>query len=152
MGRQAVGVINKAKLLELHHEMADARSGRADHLRQLFLINSWEDRFGSAFLTKMCNKQEDSGQALLTGIEKLVHEIRFIPNLARKQVCNEQFRDAMLLVEHASHQQSLDPDQSAVGHCGSRCDAEWLPCEAAFTEKVTRAEHCKQWLLYPVWM
>jgi len=30
---QTVGVIDKTKLLELHHEMADARSGRADHLR-----------------------------------------------------------------------------------------------------------------------
>jgi len=51
--RQAVGVIDKAKLLELHHEMADARSGRADHLRQMFLINSGEDSLGSAFLAKM---------------------------------------------------------------------------------------------------
>lgn len=39
--RQAVGVIDKAKLLELHHEMADPRSRCADHLRQMFLINSW---------------------------------------------------------------------------------------------------------------
>ena len=80
--RQTVGVINKAKLLELHHEMADPRSRRADHLRQVFLINSWEDSFGSAFLAKMCKQQKDSGQAFLAGIEKLVHEIRFIPNVA----------------------------------------------------------------------
>ena len=80
--RQTVGGIDKAKLLELHHEMADPRSRRANHLRQVFLINSWEDRFGSAFLTKMCKQQKDSGQAFLTGIEKLVHEIRFIPNVA----------------------------------------------------------------------
>lgn len=80
--RQAVGVIDKAKLLELHHEMVDPRSRRADHLRQVFLINSWEDRFGSAFLTKMCKQQKDSGQAFLTGIEKLGHEIGFMPNVA----------------------------------------------------------------------
>src|ERR1039458_8099196 len=47
----------------------------------------------------------------------------------------------MLLVEHASHYRLLDPDQSAVGHRDSRCDAQWLSCEAAFAEKVTGAEH-----------
>ena len=47
----------------------------------------------------------------------------------------------MLLVEHASHYRPLDPDQSAVGHRGSRCDAQRLTCEAAFTEKVTGVEH-----------
>src|ERR1017187_5651714 len=47
----------------------------------------------------------------------------------------------MLLVEHASHYRPLDPDQSAIGHRDSRCDAQRLSCEAAFTEKVTGAEY-----------
>ena len=84
--RQAIGVIDKAKLLELHHKMADPRSRRAHHLRQVFLINTWKDSFGSAFLAKMCKQQKDSGQAFLTRVEKLIHEIRFISDVARKQV------------------------------------------------------------------
>ena len=47
----------------------------------------------------------------------------------------------MLLVEHASHYRPLDLDQSAIGHRDSRCDAQRLSCEAAFTEKVTGAEY-----------
>ena len=82
MDRQAVGVIDKAKLLEFHHEMADTRSRCADHLRQVFLINTWEDSFGSAFLAKMRQQQKDSGQTFFTRVEKLVHEIRFIPDVA----------------------------------------------------------------------
>jgi len=82
MDCQAVGVIDKAKLLELRHEMADPRSRRADHLRQMFLINAWEDSFRSAFLSKMRKQQKDSRQALLAGIEELVHQIRFKPDVA----------------------------------------------------------------------
>jgi len=80
--RQAIGVIDEAKLLEFHHEMADPRSRRADHLRQVFLIDSGEDRLGSALLAKMRQQQEDSGQAFLAGIKKLVHEIGFKPDIA----------------------------------------------------------------------
>jgi hypothetical protein len=82
MDCQAVGVIDEAKRLESHHEMADPRSRRADHLRQMFLINSREDGLGSAFLSKMRKQQKDSRQAFLAGIEKLVHEIRFKPDVA----------------------------------------------------------------------
>lgn len=39
MDCQAVGVIDKTKLFEFRHEMADARSWCTDHLRQMFLID-----------------------------------------------------------------------------------------------------------------
>jgi hypothetical protein len=138
---QAVGVIDKAKLLELRHEMADSRSRRADHLRQMFLIDSWEDGLGSAFLSKMRKQQKDSRQAFLAGIEKLVHEISFKPDVSGKQMRNEQFGDVMLLVEHASHYRALDPDQCAVGHRGGRGDAQRLPRKAAFTQKIADTEY-----------
>src|ERR1700676_4049363 len=47
----------------------------------------------------------------------------------------------MLLAEHARHYRPLDSDQSAIGHRGSGCDAQRLPCQAAFPEKVTGAKH-----------
>lgn len=55
MNRQlaAVFVIDKAMLLELIHEMTDPRPGCADHLRQLFLIDSGNHGFGPALLAKM---------------------------------------------------------------------------------------------------
>jgi hypothetical protein len=80
--RQTAGIVDKAKLLELLHEMTDPRSRCADHLRQVFLIDSWEDGFGPAFLPKMCKQQEGPGEAFFAGIKKLVHEIRFVSNIA----------------------------------------------------------------------
>ena len=73
MDRQgAAGVIDKTELPELIHEMADPRPGGADHLGQVFLIDSGKDRFGFGFLAKMRQQQENAGQALLTGAEKLM--------------------------------------------------------------------------------
>ena len=51
--RAAARVINEAQRPELVHEMADPRPGGADHLGQVFLIDSGMDSFGSAFLAKM---------------------------------------------------------------------------------------------------
>lgn len=75
-------IIDKAKLLELVHEVADPRSGGAHHLRQVFLINSGKDSFGPAFLAKMRQQQENPCQALLAGVEKLVNEVLFISDVA----------------------------------------------------------------------
>jgi hypothetical protein len=75
-------VFDKAKLPELVHEMTDPRPGGAHHLRQVFLIDSGKDRFGSTFLAKMSQQQENPGQALLAGVEKLVDQILFISDVA----------------------------------------------------------------------
>jgi hypothetical protein len=45
-------VIDKAQLLELVHEMTDARPGCVDHLCQIFLLDSGKDNLGSTFLAK----------------------------------------------------------------------------------------------------
>ena len=73
----ATGVIDKAQNSELVHEMTDPRAGGANHLRQLFLIDSGMDRFGSAFFPKMRPQYENPGQALPAGVEKLVDQILF---------------------------------------------------------------------------
>ena len=51
--RAVLRVIDKAQRPELVHEMTDPRPGGADHLGQMFLIDSGMDRFGSAVLAKM---------------------------------------------------------------------------------------------------
>ena len=55
------GVIDKAQLPELIHEMTDPRPGCADHFCQAILTDSGKHRFGSAFLAKMSEQQEDPG-------------------------------------------------------------------------------------------
>ena len=60
MNHQRAGgavVIDKAQLLELVHEMTDPRPGGAHHLRQVFVIDSGNDSFGSTFLAKMSQQQ-----------------------------------------------------------------------------------------------
>ena len=49
--RALARVIDKSQCAELVHEMADPRPGGADHLRQVFLIDSGMD--GSAFLLQL---------------------------------------------------------------------------------------------------
>ena len=51
--RAVASVIDKAQRPELVHEMTDPRPGGADHLGQVFLIDSGMDHFSSAFLAKM---------------------------------------------------------------------------------------------------
>ena len=54
MHRQpAAVVVDKAKLPEFVHEMTDPGASCADHLCQVFLVNSGKDGFGSSFLAKM---------------------------------------------------------------------------------------------------
>src|ERR1035441_6151238 len=51
--RAVARIIDKAHRPELVHEMTDPRPRGADHLRQVLLIDSRMDGFGSAFLAKM---------------------------------------------------------------------------------------------------
>jgi len=69
------GVLDEAEIPELVHEVIDARPGRADHLRQIFLVDSWNHGLGPALLAKMGEQQEQPGQALLAGVEQLIDEI-----------------------------------------------------------------------------
>ena len=78
MNRQPAAAIDKAKFPELPHEMIDSRPGCADHLCRIFLLDSGKDNLGSTFLAKISQQEENPGQTLLAGIEKLIDEI--LPN------------------------------------------------------------------------
>ena len=69
MDRQPAVVIDKAKLPELLHEMTDPRPGCADPWRQVFLIDSGNDSFGSTFLAKMSQQQENPSHTLLAELK-----------------------------------------------------------------------------------
>src|SRR5258707_15053222 len=89
-------IIDKAELSELIHEVADARTGGAEHLRQVFLIDPGNYRFGFALLAKMGQQQKDPSQALLAGVEKLVDEVRFVSDIAGQQMTDKHFRESLL--------------------------------------------------------
>jgi hypothetical protein len=69
MDRQPAVVIDKAKLPELLHEMADPRTGCADPWRQAFLIDTGMYSLGSVLLAKMSQQQENPSQTLLAELK-----------------------------------------------------------------------------------
>jgi hypothetical protein len=126
-----VAVVDKAHLPELIHEMTDPRPSGAHHLGQVFLIDPGKYRFGFAFRAKMRQQQQHPSQTLLAGVEKLIDQVRFVTDVAGKQMGDEQLRDALLFVQHTLHQRFFNPDQRAIGHRGSRCDTQWLTGEVS---------------------
>ena len=81
-GQSAVIIVDKAMLPEPVHELADPGPGRANHLCQGILIDSGDHSLSPAFLAKMRKQQENPSQTLFAGVEKLVYEVRFIPDVA----------------------------------------------------------------------
>ena len=89
----------------------------------------------------MSQQQQHPGQTLLAGVEELIDQIRFVSDVARKQMHDEQFREVVLFVQCARHQRLLNPGQSAISHGGSRGDAQQLACQASLAEEVTVAQN-----------
>ena len=106
-GQRAVAmVIDKAELPELVHEMTDPRSGGADHLRQLFLIEGGKLRLGSTIFASIRQHQQNAGQALFREIEESVHEIFFHPDHPGKQIGDKELGKAGIFMDK-SNQRSL---------------------------------------------
>src|ERR1700674_4930557 len=55
-------ITDQAKLAELVHEVTDARSGGANHVRQRLLADIRSDRLWCPFLAKMRQQQEHAGE------------------------------------------------------------------------------------------
>jgi hypothetical protein len=78
----ALFVIDKAMFLEIGQKKTDPRSGCPDHLRQMFLIEFGKDCFGPIFLAETGQQQQNPSQTLLAGVEKLVDQISFKPDIS----------------------------------------------------------------------
>jgi hypothetical protein len=65
--RQAPGIaiVDETEPPELVHEVTDARTGCADHPRQVILADPGKNTFGPAFLAKVRQQQEDPRQTPL---------------------------------------------------------------------------------------
>ena len=71
----ATVVLDIAKISKAIHEVADARPGRADHLRES-LLGDWRYKhLGLTGLTELCHQKECSRQSLLAGIEELINKV-----------------------------------------------------------------------------
>ncbi len=69
-------------------------------------------------------EEQRAGQPFLAGIEQLIHEIRFDPNVSRQDVGEEPIRECMLLVKQPGHLVLLDDEEGtrARGDGGRHAD------------------------------
>lgn len=74
-------VLDEAHFPELVQKKADAGAGGANHVGQRFLANFWKDRLFLAFFTEVRQQKQHARQPLFTGIEELIHQIRFNPDV-----------------------------------------------------------------------
>jgi len=76
-------IVDEAQLPEPVHEKTDPRARCSYHFRQHLLTDLGNYNLGFAFLAKMSEQQEDSGQPLFARIEKLVNQIFFVTDIPR---------------------------------------------------------------------
>ena len=133
-------VIDEAELPELVHEVIDARPRRADHLRQVFLVDPGNDGLGLALPAEARQQQKNPGQPLFAGVEELVDEIGFVTDDARQQMRDEHFRETRLAVEHARHLRLVHSRQPAIAHGKGRGHAQRLTGQTSFAEELAGAQ------------
>ena len=88
---KATVVVYEAQFPELVHEGVNPRARRAYHLSQCFLTDLWNfGSFAYAVFAEASKQQENAGQSLLAGIEKLINQIFPVADVLRQQVLHEQ--------------------------------------------------------------
>src|SRR5215213_2390716 len=103
MNLQLSIVLDETKLPKLIHEKADPRTSSADHLSQHLLRNIGDHSFGLAFLAKIGQQQENSGQSFFAGIEKLIDKVFLNPEIARQQMMEKELREPGFFVKDTHH-------------------------------------------------
>jgi len=134
-------IFDEAQFPEFVHEEIHARTGGTDHLGQGFLGNFRQDAVRLILFAIAREKQERARQALFAGIEELVDQILFDPNVVREHIRDEMGRQRMLGVEHAEHFVFLDDEDRGGRNGGSRAHADRLARHASLAKKVARTEH-----------
>lgn len=87
-------------------------------------------------------QQQRASESLLGGIEELIDQVRFNPDVSRKHVRNEEVGERVFLVENASHFLFLDHKEGSRYDRGGRPHPDRLTCEAALAKKVAGTQNC----------
>jgi len=136
---QPTVVVNKSQFSEPVHEEADPRAGGADHFRQGLLTDLGDYGFRNAFLAKMSEQQKYPGQPLFARIEKLIHQILFIPDVPRQQIGHEHVGNFVFAMKRFHHGVLVDSQNRAIRQRGGRAHAENLAGKRTLAEKVSFA-------------
>jgi len=116
---QAAVVLDEPELPKLVHEKVHARARRPDHLGECFLGHSRKRPVGHVGFTVSRQQQQRAGEALLAGVEQLINQIFFDPDVPREHVCEEAIRKCGCGVKAPHHFLSVDDDDRARRHGGS---------------------------------
>src|ERR1700688_2462348 len=95
-------VIDVAQLAKFVHEIINARSRRANHLRQRLLVDFAYDGVRPAILAVIRQQQKNSRQPSLAGIEKLVDETGPQSSSPIQNVDQKEFGKPRILLHGAS--------------------------------------------------
>src|SRR6185437_13274870 len=138
------GVMNESHFSKTVHEEADPRAGGSHHLRQGFLTDLWKYTFLYPFFAKTRQHEKDAGQTLFAGIEQLVNQIFFVPDVPRQQVGDEHFGEGRFAVQRLHHGVLLNPKHGAIGDRSCGVHAEWLTGKRSLTEEAPVAQNANR--------
>ena len=138
---QVAIVIDEAQFPEFVHEMAHARTRRADHFSECLLADFRDDSLGFSLLAKIGQYQESPCQALLARIEQLIHKVRFDADGSVEKMCDEHLGERRLVMQHADQCSLLNSHNLAVCHCAGRCHAQRLTGEGTFAAEFVRPQY-----------
>src|SRR5258708_4432125 len=139
--RQLAVVLEEGERLERVQEEMHRRRRRPDHVRQRFLRDPGDDAAGRLLVSIARQQQQRARQPLLGGVEQLIDQVLFDPNVARQHVGDEAVGHGMLLVQQPDHLPLADEQHRARADRGGGPHAEPLPREAALAEEIPGAEH-----------
>ena len=83
-------VLDKPELPKSIHEETNAGARGADHLRQSLLRDLGNVLFRLSWLTEFRHQQQNPGQTLFTGVEKLIDQIGLNAHAALQQEFQEK--------------------------------------------------------------
>jgi hypothetical protein len=122
------------------HEIVDARSRRADHLGQFFLIEMLDGMSLRAAGVAIGQTEEKARQTALTGIGKLTDEIIVEGCIALQKRSEAKFGKSCFLSDGAPHTCRVQTNNDAVGEARGRADAHSLAGKAVVAIEVTGIE------------
>src|SRR5258708_22906335 len=101
-------VIDEAELLKLVQKEIHPRPRRPDHFRQRFLRDPGDDTAGRLLVSIARQQQQRARQPLLGGVEQLIDQVLFDPDVARQHVGDEAVGHGMRLVQQPDNRPLAD--------------------------------------------
>jgi len=134
-------VINQAHFSELIHEKAHSSTRRANHLRERFLADLWNNPLGLTFLAKLRENEKYPSQAPLARIEQLIDQVCLHTDVTRQKMRHKPLRKLWLVMEKVDHRRFLQPHDLGFLNCFGRRNAKGLPSQACLTTKLACSKY-----------